>query len=619
MYLIFSGTNREYASLAESKRDGAKTSISYHYYLGRVIDLDKGIFHNKERGFYTFDVTTSQFGSVPESFVIPQSLPMQRDCRISVDFGDAYLVHSFLCQTGLMDVVDILGFGNSDTLHAMVAFYMLSSLANCDAIHWFNGSVARLIYPQANMTGQRISDFLEAIGTPERQMAFQRAYIGYVLGRRNPDSNVLIDSSGLPNNIHFPLTHRNIHNGKVSNEVRLIFVVQRNTGLPLFFMAVPGNIVDVSTLERVFLHLEELGINVDSCIIDAGYNSGTNLDLFYDDRHECKMGFITRVKAGDKDFQTMLKDDFNDLDSRENFVKYEDRFIFIKKKKVMVGTKNLNPAWLYLGLDCSRVTDEQRKLFKRAGQNGMTTDAVYDAMQAEGLFGILSGQEYDREEILPAYYQRQSAEQIFDFAKNYTKLLPLRTSTEATFRGHLLLSYIATCAVKLLQIELKNTNFLMGSRLECLRNQKCTVYKSKIVTDVPQKVASDTYKALGIICPPSIAIANGKLACKVQLAKKSKTAKQGKADSGTTEAASTKKRGRPFGSKNRKTIEQEASAPEPRIPKKRGRPRGAKNKATLAREAEAMKNAAPRKRGRPIGSKNRKKPMNQKQQKDGLN
>ena len=46
-------------------------------------------------------------------------------------------------------------------------------------------------------------------------------------------------------------------------------------------------------------------------------------------------------------------------------------------------------------------------------------------MQSEGLFGVISGREYSCDEILPVYYQRQQVEQTFDFAKNYTKLLPV--------------------------------------------------------------------------------------------------------------------------------------------------------------------------------------------------
>lgn len=415
MFIVYSGAGDQYASAAISKRNGTSTFMEY-IYLGKVIDREAGIYKSRERGVFTFDVSTGTFGEVPEDFAFPT---VQKRKRVSVDFGDSFFLNQFLWQSGMMDVVDQIGYGNPDTLHAMLLFYTLSGLANVDAIHWYEGNVVQFLYPKANMTSQRISDFLAAIGTPEKQMAFQKAYIKYVMTHYSKDKNILIDSSGLPNGIHMPATRINVHNGKVSNEVRLIFVVQRSTGLPLYYRAVPGNIVDVTTLERIFLHLDSMGVDIDSCIMDAGYNSGDNMDLFYDGNHTCKIDFITRLKSGDKNFQTMVSEELGSLDQKENFVKYEDRYVFIKKRQIMVGSKNNNPAWMYLGLDCGRLSDEQHKLLKRAAKDNLTKDEVYDAMQSEGLFGVISGREYSCDEILPAYYQRQAAEQIFDFAKNY--------------------------------------------------------------------------------------------------------------------------------------------------------------------------------------------------------
>jgi hypothetical protein len=36
---------------------------------------------------------------------------------------------------------------------------------------------------------------------------------------------VLIDSTGMPNDIHFPLTAINTHNGVTNNETKLLLVV----------------------------------------------------------------------------------------------------------------------------------------------------------------------------------------------------------------------------------------------------------------------------------------------------------------------------------------------------------------------------------------------------------
>ena len=624
MYIIYSGSCKQYASAAVSKRDGSDTSIDY-LYLGRVIDRDNNIYKSKKRGLFTFDVSTGTFGDVPENYVSAPVGDSRKKKRVSVDFGDTFLVDSFLHSSGLMDVADSIGYGNPDTLHSMLLFYTLSGLANCDAIHWYEGNIVRLLYPNANLTSQRISSFLTSIAAPEKQMVFQETYLKYVMEHYGADKNILIDSTGLPNSIHFWMTQNNIHNNIVSNEIRLIFVVQRSTGIPLYYRPVSGNIVDVSTLKRIFLHLESLGIDISSCIMDAGYNSGDNIDLFYDEGHNCKIGFITRVGSGDTIFKDMVREELGSLDNKENLVRYKDRYLFIKKKKVMVGSKKDNPAWMYLGLDLNRMSDEQHKLLKRAGKNALSNDDVYESFQMEGLFGVLSGEDIDCEEILPAYYMRQSAEQIFDIAKNYTKLLPLRTRTEETFRGHLFLSFVACCAVKMIQMRLQDADLFFGSRMACLRNQKCTIYQNRIVTDEPQKEANDSYKALGITCPADILIKDGRLVYTPPASgtlppekKKRKKKKQQSASVSLTEGASSpkasgsaKKRGRPPGSKNKKTLEREALASViGEAPKRgKGRPPGAKNKKTLEREALSAAQGVEqvkRKRGRPPGSKNKK-------------
>ena len=623
MYIIYSGKADEYASAAISRRNGSNTSIEYTY-LGRVLDREKGIYKSKNRGVFTFNTSTGEYGTVPEEYIPPALTTAKMQKRVSVDFGDTFFMNCFLHSSGLMEVIDRVQYGNPDTLHAMVLFYTLSGLANCDAIHWYEGNIVRFLYPNANLTSQRISDFLTAIGTPEKQMDFQKSYLDYVMKHYEQDKNILIDSSGLPNNIHLPLTCRNVHNGKVSNEIRLIFVVQRSTGIPIYYRAVPGNIVDVSTLKRVFLHLDSLGIDVASCIMDAGYNSGDNLDLFYDENHKCKIGFITRIGSADNAFKSMIKDELGSLDEKENLVKFEDRYLFIKKKLVMVGSRRDNPAWLYLGLDLGRMSDEQHKLLRRAKKNSLSTDDVYEALQTEGLFGVLSGEDIGCEEILPAYYQRQAAEQIFDVAKNYTKLLPLRVRTDATFRGHLLLAFAATCAVKMIQIRLKEANLFFGSRLACLRNQKCAIYPKRIVTDEPQKEANDSYKALGIVCPEEIPIVDGcvvytppKAGTLPQEKKRQRRKRKNSVDESETQGGLSaisgvvRKRGRPKGAKNKKTIERETSELTNGTPqtKCKGRPKGSKNKKTIERETELSAKGieqVKRKRGRPKGSKNKK-------------
>ncbi len=651
MYISIDGNG--YASAATSYRDeNDKSKVRVQrIYLGKVLDREKGIYQNRERGVFTFNPETQEFGTPPESYVPPKKSEKRQEPHVCVDFGDTFFLINFIHKSGIMEVIDCINYGNRDTLHALILFYTLSKLANYNAISWYNANIVKLFYPNANITSQRISDFLTAIGTDENQQAYQKAYIKFVMDFYSKDTNILIDSTGLPNNIHMPMTCYNVHNGKVSKEMRLIFVVQKATGLPLFYKTVAGNIVDVSTLERTMAHINALGIDIASCIMDAGYNSSENLDLFYDENNACKMGFITRVAGNDKQFSTMLKENIGFIEKKENLVRYGDRALYITHKQIMVGKNKNNPAWLYLGLDLGRESDERRKLLNKATANKMSDDDLHKSLQTEGFFGILSGTEYSNEEILPAYYQRQMVEQIFDFAKNYTKLLPLRTNNSATFNGHMLMSYIATCVIKMIQIRLKESNMYLGSRLDFLHGQKCIVYEDSIVTDTPQKEANETFKVFGIDCPAELKVKDGKLQYEMpapcyperkeegkeedeeKIEQKEQSSgnstdtedshqenisSQGSEDSHQENVSSQgsedthQENVSSQGSEDKKDIEsesQEATQEKTEENRGPGRPKGSKNKKTLereAREAAQQKTVEKRGPGRPKGSKNKK-------------
>lgn len=606
MYISYTSDGR-YANASVSFRDGSKTHVK-HTYLGKVVDKQRGIYKNKERGYFTFDPDTNEYGDVPDDFSIEDDRNPAGENIKSLVFGDVFIMNEFLYKTGMMKVIDdTIRCANMDTLHTLILFYMLSDFSANDAYKWLEGSAVRLFYPNANITGQRISDTLASIGRPEKTFAFQKAYIKFVYETYGDDHGILIDSTGLPNEIHFPMTEYSVHNGEGQNEVRLIFVVQKGTGLPIFYHAVPGNIVDKSTFMVVMEYLDAMSVSIDSIIFDAGYNTSANLDFFYNENHECIISYITRVAANNKELKQMIKEELPTIDDVSNFIKYNDRFLFIKKRKIMVGTNKDCPAWLYLGVDMDRMNNEMRQLFRMAQRKGTSSDEVYYLMHEKGLFALVSGSDYPEDEILPAYYQRQASEQIFDIAKNYTRILPLRCHKVETFKGHLLLSYIASCCMRMFQIQLKSNDLLLGNRLKFMRNQTCMIFKNKIVTEMPQKEENDVYKACGITWPVSIPIINGRLAYSRPNYENQKI-KTPKAKSRRDDAV-RKKRGRPKGSKNKKTIEKEAELKAKGIkPVKRGRgrPKGSKNKKTIEREKMMAQESKKRGRGRPKGSKNKK-------------
>ena len=61
MYIAYSiKKGNEYATLTSSVRDGAKVVKGESINLGRVLDKERGIFRNRERGVFTYDIRTGQ-------------------------------------------------------------------------------------------------------------------------------------------------------------------------------------------------------------------------------------------------------------------------------------------------------------------------------------------------------------------------------------------------------------------------------------------------------------------------------------------------------------------------------------------------------------------------------
>ena len=63
--------NIEYAMLVSSVRVDGKVKKGKRINLGRVIDKQKSIYKNRERGLFTYNNETDQYGNVDPEFKEP--------------------------------------------------------------------------------------------------------------------------------------------------------------------------------------------------------------------------------------------------------------------------------------------------------------------------------------------------------------------------------------------------------------------------------------------------------------------------------------------------------------------------------------------------------------------
>jgi hypothetical protein len=498
---ITKGNGQEYASLADCARNGGKVSQQYLGNLGRVVDKDAGVFQSRERGLFCYTLEDG-YCDLPDAY--SEKLGPAKEERLILDFGDSFFLSQYLERQAFKDAFHEILPDWADSLLSLVFYRILTDKkAYCYAEEWWQGNYASLLFPKARLASQRVSELLAAVGGEDAQRGFFRQYYRCLYGGQGA-AGVLIDSSGLPNASKMSVTQISNHNGDISLEARLIYVIDRKTGMPIYFRYCPGNIVDVTTLCTTLAELRQYGIDIDYAIVDAGYCSEGNVGELY--RNHVR--FLTRLAPNRTLFKDVTSEHLPGLMSSVNALRYGNRLLYMKKVPVkMYG----HAGFAYIGVD----TDSRNQQMKRAAFAAMDDKlAPEDAdkrMQRLGVFVIISSEDIEIEEILPLYYTRQQVEQVFDLGKNNADILPLRVQNEDTFRGHLMLTFLATVLLQKLQRDViakrkKKDKINPEGAFIALRNQKCKVYTDEIVPQEVVKRINDVYRLFQIECPVVIPI-----------------------------------------------------------------------------------------------------------------
>jgi hypothetical protein len=471
--------NAEYHTLVEAKRISGKKVDVPILYLGRVIDKEKGIYRNRERGTFVYK---------GDEGIIEPTQPTTKE-KLILDYGDSYVLNEVIVATGFKDILSAVFPADKDTVLSMLFYRVLCGGASRYALTYWEGAYTRLLFPAALLESQRVSEFYKRIGDESYHRDFFKAYIAHIHPKIG--TGVLVDSTGLPNDIHIPLTAVNNHNGVISNEARLILVVDRKSGLPLYFRYVAGNIVDVSTLKTTLIELKCSGIDVEYAIVDAGYYSTKNIK----DLQNAEIAFITRLKPNLKLYKSLIAAHAHDIGASKHLVKYQSRFLHIKKVEIQLIDK-IGYAYICQDDDLKHILEKD--YYRDIYEEDISPEKVDAAINKLGLFILISSENIPPRDLLPLYYTRQTVEQIFDIGKNNADLIPLRVHSVEAFRGHLLMSFIASYVYILV-----NSYFVKSDRcalgvFRVMRNQKCKVFDDVIVPQEPTKSMNEIYETLKV-------------------------------------------------------------------------------------------------------------------------
>ncbi|MEW5761271.1 MAG: transposase [Candidatus Thermoplasmatota archaeon] len=417
--------------------------------------------------------------------------------KLILDFGDVYLIYEFLKNVKVFPLIEKVFSDKSNYLLTLICYRLCYPSAMMYSQTWYEGNIARFLLKGVDISSQRISEFLVSIGDEELHREFFRNYIPTFTKTKN---GVIIDTTALPNQIHFPFNAWGYHDEIIDKQIRSLLVIDNDSSFPLFFRYLPGNIVDVSSLKFTIEELKKYGIKNCFVLIDGGFFSEDNIKELYWE----KMLFLTRLPSSRKLYKKLIREECMGLEKFGNAVRYGKRVLFVKQKTVSLFGKKV---YAHMILDPERKGREIKKFLLETldEQIAEENEEINYKLMKKGVMILVSSFKIEKEEVVPLYYIRQTAEKLFGFSKDDLKLIPLRVHTEDSLRGYLLLSFITLLVFVFLKKEI-GADYTVEEILLTLRNLKCKVYDDEILIQEPTKRQKEILEKLKIIVPKRMGI-----------------------------------------------------------------------------------------------------------------
>ena len=269
---------------------------------------------------------------------------------------------------------------------------------------------------------------------------------------------------------------------------------------PLFYRLLPGNIVDVSTLQTTIAELKSIGVSNSFVLIDAGYFSEDNIKGLFTQQ----IDFLSRMPAGRKLYNSIILNHASGIEALDNSYMIGTRAYFAISLEIdLYGNK----AYAFLILDPERKAKETKELLQRYCKDQSERDEIKDKLEflSSGIMILVSSKQIPVSEILQSYYLRQSIEQVFGFAKSELNLLPIRNHNDRTVRGYLFFQFILL--IFYLKIREKYLNkYTVEQMILILKKLKCKVFENQIIPSERTKKQRLIFEQEKILMPNFLGI-----------------------------------------------------------------------------------------------------------------
>lgn len=507
-----------YATVSITEYDPNRKHNSKHKVvakLGKILYLSEdkkvGIFQSKTKGIVEYNAITDTYSEVSADDERLQNRAVSCPRQTQTVFGDTYLALKILEKSGMLDLFKKVFL--KDTLlqrhlaHVLHGILRNGSKITCD--NFIGKSFATHVLSKISIASLKSdSTYFETMGDDQIKLNFFREYIAFM---RKNNSNFgrgcYVDSTPLPNDISdHPMNALSCHGINSSSiQMRLVLVLDEETGLPIWYEIIPGNVLDLSSLRYVIDTIEgPLDIKINSFVLDAGYTSKELIKAYHIGTEKTIISRMPQRKG--YPYKTL----YNEIKPEINKAKYS----FVCQNHLYFGTKKERKIfdekeYVYIYIDTDNANSTFKEFLKR-------DEELYDELREKdkdwirisgGYFVLISNKNMEPKELLIAYHSRTQIESVFKTAKDYLGLLPLQKWTNQTVRGKILADIINTIVYLGIQQEILPHNLSMNELIGKTQSLMCSnIDGSRIEVNAPNKQTKEYYGYLGVKVPLEISL-----------------------------------------------------------------------------------------------------------------
>lgn len=414
--------------------------------------------------------------------------------KLQLDFGDGYLLHKFIARLSCHEIIQEVFSDQFPELLPLICYRLCVQSAMYNADIWLEGNITKVLHHNIKLSSQDISVLLKRLGNENIQRNFFTKYLAKV---KRSAKNILIDATSLPSSSEISFNSWGHNDNGMSKQLRMLCVVDQENGQPLFYRAVPGNILDMSTLQNTLTELKEMELSCSFVLLDAGYFSEDNTNKMY----EQNINFLTRMQKSRLIYKTLIETELFDLETVAYVAKSGKRGIFAKCVEIKLFNHR---AYAYIVLDPVRKGKEMQDLLTEYDKNAKS-EIQQSELDGCGIVIFVSSLKLDAKDVVCYYYTRMQVEQVFSFYKSDLQLLPLRKHSDETMSGYLFIQFI----ILIVFIHIRSAicdKYTVEQALLLTRNVKCKIFGNEILIAEFTKKQKEIYKLCCVEIPKSCKI-----------------------------------------------------------------------------------------------------------------